>query len=291
MLNKSKRIAFLTIILLAVSTSFASQELLMNRNVHDKLSMQSSCQNNDVLIIVAMQEEAEPIINQLKLVEIEDLSLSPLSPKIFSGKYKNLHVTVATSNKSSRFRVNQVSTQPAAVLTYVLLKKYDPCYVMNIGTAGAFKSKKAIIGDVYIGNETFYFDREIPVPGYENYGFYRLETHSISHKIQRRLGFKVGAVATGSTFVTTPDILRKIDTAGGTVKDMESAAIAEISDQFGKNIIVLKSVTDYIDHHENNSVDFVNNLRKAAATLNTATLAVLDYLSSLEYPTIKQSAE
>jgi 5'-methylthioadenosine nucleosidase len=122
-----------------------------------------------VLIVIAMEAEAAPLLEKLKLSIIP--SVAKNSPCLmYSGCYKGCTVSVVTNGKSSKFGVDNVGTVPAALTTFLAINQLSPDLVINAGTAGGFKKKGAAIGDAFICTHMMNHDRRIPIPGFTEYG-------------------------------------------------------------------------------------------------------------------------
>lgn len=122
-----------------------------------------------VLIIIAMEAEAAPLLKKLNLSTVP--SAYKNSPfQIHSGLYNGCTVSVATNGKCSKFGVDNVGTVPAALSTFLAVSQLNPDLIINAGTAGGFKSKGAAIGDAYICSHMMNHDRRIPIPGFTEYG-------------------------------------------------------------------------------------------------------------------------
>lgn len=67
---------------------------------------------NHILIVIAMEAEASPLIQHLNLKD-EVISAFPASPhKTVTGFYKQVKITVVTNGKCSKFNVDNVGTTP-----------------------------------------------------------------------------------------------------------------------------------------------------------------------------------
>jgi 5'-methylthioadenosine nucleosidase len=122
-----------------------------------------------VLIVIAMEAEAAPLLEKLKLSIIP--STAKNSPcLLYSGSYKGCTVSVVTNGKCSKFGVDNVGTVPAALTTFLAINQLSPDLVINAGTAGGFKKKGAAIGDAFICTHMMNHDRRIPIPGFTEYG-------------------------------------------------------------------------------------------------------------------------
>jgi hypothetical protein len=70
---------------------------------------------NRILILVAMEAEAQPLLDALQLSKVP--AKVPFAPfQVFSGSYKGHHVTVVTNGKDARFKVDNVGTTPGMLM-------------------------------------------------------------------------------------------------------------------------------------------------------------------------------
>jgi hypothetical protein len=73
-----------------------------------------------VLIIIAMEAEAEPLMNHLNLTKIPNKI--PFAPfELHQGEYKGKQLTVVTNGKDARFKVDNVGTTSGKFLTRWLI--------------------------------------------------------------------------------------------------------------------------------------------------------------------------
>lgn len=57
-----------------------------------------------------------------------------------------------------------MGTVPAAVTAYLAVHEFKPDLVISVGTAGGFKARGAVIGDVFLATAFANHDRRIPIP-------------------------------------------------------------------------------------------------------------------------------
>ena len=64
---------------------------------------------NHVLVLIAMESEAQPLLSHLSLSPIDsNIAFSPF--KIYSGKYKDITISVVTNGKDAKLGVDNVGT-------------------------------------------------------------------------------------------------------------------------------------------------------------------------------------
>lgn len=64
-----------------------------------------------VLIMIAMEAEAQPLLDHLKLEQVP-VKVSFARFLVYTGQYKGKQLTVVTNGKCSRFNVDKVGTTP-----------------------------------------------------------------------------------------------------------------------------------------------------------------------------------
>lgn len=231
-----------------------------------------------ITMIVAMKQEAAPLIEKLGLTETNDIN--PLLPcKNFAGEYKNLSINLVTNGSDSVHGVENVGTQPATLAAYEALRLLSPDLVINAGTCGGFSDKGCKIGDVYIGERIRFFDRRIPMgEHYEAYGDGNFQCQ-LAVDLARKLGLPTSIVCTGNSLDMSPTdeaILRQESVVN---KEMEAAAIAWVASHYQTPLVAVKSVTDLMDSEHGTAEEFASNLALASGNLQKEVLKLLDLLA------------
>ena len=142
------------------------------------LGQASAQTKKDVIVAIAMESEASPFIEHLKLTNDADFFPSGSPFQAFTGDHGDCSVTVVTSGKDSVYEtgVDNVGTVPAAVATFLALQKIpDTKVLINAGTCGGFGRQGAYIGDVYVTKAVANHDRRIDIPGFAEYGEGRMD--------------------------------------------------------------------------------------------------------------------
>jgi 5'-methylthioadenosine nucleosidase len=122
-----------------------------------------------VLVIIAMEAEAAPLLAHLGLAEVA-MEAANAPCKLHTGMVDGLSVSVVTNGKCSVHGVDLVGTSPAALTTFLAVNQVQPDLIINAGTAGGFKAKGAAIGDAFVSTNVRHHDRRIPIPGFTEYG-------------------------------------------------------------------------------------------------------------------------
>lgn len=229
-----------------------------------------------ILIIVAMADEAAPTVRSLGLQKQEGFKRFPF--EVHRGEFEGKEIMLVTSGKDRRTNADNVGTQVASAMASVCIREFEPDLVMNIGTAGGFKSAGGEIGSVYTGTKLQYHDHRIPVPGFEDYAKGDYEAAIPEHVKDM---YPAAIVSTGSSIDITDrerEQLSKQAEKMPVVKEMEATAIAQVCSWSDVPLLVLKSITDLIDGGEPSHEEFVRNLKKASDALHDAAMAVLKKL-------------
>lgn len=234
----------------------------------------------NVVIAVAMEEEASPFVSHLGL-EADDDFFPPETPfKAFRGDHKGCALTVVTNGQDSVYGtgMQNVGTVPASLATFLALQKAkDTDLLVNAGTCGGFGAKGAAVGDVYVTTGVAHHDRRIPIPPYVPYGVGALECTPAAG-LAAVLGAKTGVCTTGNSLDSVEadnELMRANDAS---VKDMEAAAIAWTCALHNTPHFGIKVVTDIVDGDKPTEEEFMENLASAAKSLQTALPKVIDYV-------------
>jgi 5'-methylthioadenosine/S-adenosylhomocysteine nucleosidase len=186
-------------------------------------------------------------------------------------------LVAAIAGTHPRYQVDSIGTISAALLTSSLLERYRPARLVNAGTAGGFEARGAQVGDVFLGAEVVVFhDRRIPLPGFEAMGRAHLPVWC-DRALATKLGLKVGVVSTGDSLDCTPEDLAQLTALDAEVKEMEAASIAWVCERHGVPLLLLKAITDLVDHPSPTSEQFVQNLSLAVARLTDALEALVEH--------------
>ncbi|PKI52928.1 hypothetical protein CRG98_026759 [Punica granatum] len=93
-----------------------------------------------ILIIIAMQTEALPVVNKFQLVEDPNTVFPEGVPWVrYHGVYKDLNINLIWPGKDPSLGVDSVGTVSASLVTYASIQALQPDLIINAGTAGGFK--------------------------------------------------------------------------------------------------------------------------------------------------------
>ena len=199
----------------------------------------------------AMRGEAAPLMQAGEFSPIRPGTPDPYGFEFYRG-FTRLKdpVLVAVAGVDARHHVDAIGTLHAGLLSQTVILEFGPKLLINAGTAGGFHSRGGAIGDVYLGrNPVVFHDRRINLPGgFVGFG----EGHRpVLHEpdIASRFGLKTGTVSSGDSLDCTPEDMKHLIRLGASIKEMEAAAIATVCEAHRIPLVLLKSITDIVDHH------------------------------------------
>lgn len=231
---------------------------------------------NRILVIMAMQAEAQPIIKELNLKQTGRIEL--LNADIYSGNALNTNINIVLNGKCRKYSVDQIGTQPATLIAHLGIEKLKPDLIINAGTAGGYKSNNAKVGDVYLSNKHVCFhDRRINIPGFDEFGIGYYPCLP-SEQLAKTLNTRIGIVTSGNSLDYTEADMQIIRKLNGEVKDMEAAAIAWIASIYNIPFLAIKSITDIVDGEKPTEEEFLQNLNYASDILSKKTIELLKHI-------------
>eukprot|EP00587_Corethron_hystrix_P007517 CAMPEP_0113302980 /NCGR_PEP_ID=MMETSP0010_2-20120614/3586_1 /TAXON_ID=216773 ORGANISM="Corethron hystrix, Strain 308" /NCGR_SAMPLE_ID=MMETSP0010_2 /ASSEMBLY_ACC=CAM_ASM_000155 /LENGTH=256 /DNA_ID=CAMNT_0000156899 /DNA_START=43 /DNA_END=813 /DNA_ORIENTATION=+ /assembly_acc=CAM_ASM_000155 len=240
-----------------------------------------------VVVSVAMEAEAKPFVEHLGL-KIDEGFFSSAAPFLaYRGIFnENCHITVVTSGKDNVHGtgVDNVGTVPGSLSTFLSLEKMkteapdEDLILINAGTCGGFGKAGADIGDVYITTESLSHDRRIPLGPFAEYGIGKVSSIGTENLKNHLVGSKHGVCTTGNSLDFHDTDMKIMMDNGAHVKDMEASGIAWSCALHGVPHFGVKVVTDIVDGDRPAAEEFMENLGKAAESLQNALPKVIDYV-------------
>ncbi|KAL7002598.1 Mutanase [Sarracenia purpurea var. burkii] len=232
-----------------------------------------------VVIIIAMQTEALPLVNKFQLEEDLDSVFPKGVPWVrYRGTYKDLNINIIWPGKDTVLGVDNVGTISAALVTYASVQALQPDLIINAGTAGSFKAKGASVGDIFLASDVAFHDRRIPIPVFDMYGVGLRQAFSTPNLL-KTLNLKVGKLSTGDSLDMSPQDEESLISNDATIKDMEGAAVAYVADLLKIPAIFVKAVTDIVDGEKPTAEEFLQNLAVVTAALDRAVAEVVDFIN------------
>lgn len=229
-----------------------------------------------VLVMMAMEAEARPIVDALGLSGIDDHPARFLPSRWFGDD----RTTLVVNGRDRVYGVDSIGTTVAAMATLVAVEHRPPTWIVSAGTAGGFVARGGHIGQVVLARgPIIHHDRRIPLDGFAEYGRGGFPTADLDH-VADRLGFTAGPCSTGDSLDAPAADLAAMAEHGTLAKDMEAAAVAYVARLAGVRFTALKVITDLVDGPEPTAEQFLANLRSAAETLADAVPRLVDELHS-----------
>ena len=242
-----------------------------------------------ILIEGAMNTETEILIRALK----NPVTYRELNYLFVAGIYKNYPVVIVRT---------EIGMANAAASTALAIKKFNPCAVINQGTAGGQDSALKI-GTVIIGEHSFdntayrtaysVADAGIDLTKQENIGTYAYDkttkkfqayTEYFADPTLFNIAFKVananknfnvvsGVIGTGNTWLECVDYVNFLhEKYGSSCEEMETNVAAQICQNAGVPFIGIRVLSDNVT----NSREYVPESAKVAQ--NFVLLVVEDYI-------------
>lgn len=231
-----------------------------------------------VAVIIAMEEEARPLLDLLELQRDQGRLIGPASAQVYSGAAYGLELHIICNGKCKVHGVDQVGTVPAALTAYLAMEAFKPDLVLTAGTAGGFAAQGGAVGDVYVSSSAMNHDRRIPIPGFREYGIGTYEAVPVPN-LTAELGLKTGVVSSGNSLDYTKQDMEAMVKSNVAVKDMEVAAIAWAADLYKTPWVAIKAITDIVDGDHPTNEEFLRNLAAAAQSLQKTLPLVLKFVA------------
>jgi len=232
-----------------------------------------------IALVMAMREEAMPIIEYFGLKKIDSGSMLKLQPlDIYSNEDESLILSL--NGKSKEYGVDNIGSQAATLNSYIVISNFHPDLVINCGTSGGFASKNTNIGDVFIAKDkVIYHNRRISIPGgYTEYGIGSFPVMD-SNKLAEIFDLKQGLISTGDAFDLSDADMATMTKNDVDIKEMEAAAVAWVCMLYNTDFTAIKSVTDFVDLPETTSELFLHNMELASNNLKTKIVDIVRYLT------------
>ncbi len=235
----------------------------------------------NIVILMAMHDEALPIVKALGLQENQQVMPNALPFRCFQSTSNlgssSLSITLIISGQDSRYQVDNIGCEAATLMAYQAISLFRPDLLISAGTAGGFASLGADIGTIYISDDYFVFhDRVVPLPGFEEAGIGRFPAANLK-QMASKLGFKTGVISTGSSLEKNLKDQLVLKRHQVVAKEMEAAAIAWVAMLHQVPVAAVKSITNLVDQDNQSEHEFVKNFDQAVGSLEIALLKVLRY--------------
>lgn len=205
-------------------------------------------------IIGAMEEEVALIRSQIS----DCVTSRDAGVEFYQGQLNGCPVVLLRSG---------IGKVAAALSTTLLLERFKPDQVVNIGSAGGFDPELRV-GDVVIGSQVAYHDVDVTAFGYPpgqlpgqplHFGCDQqlIELaerclHSVTHVRSAR-----GLICSGDVFMADPLRVARVRELFPEMQavEMEAAAVAQVCHQFGVPFVVVRALSDIAGQESSTSFD------------------------------------
>jgi len=233
----------------------------------------STAPKADILLQVAMRAEAQPIIDRESLQSLG--AVAPHCPaQAFTNTVAGRNVVLVAHGADPLHNCDRIGPIGAATTCAAALARFTPRLIVNIGTCGGFRSRGGAIADLHLPQRLAFHDQRVPIPGFREFARGEFQTPP-AEALRAELGALGGLCSSGGSLDATPQDRAILDELEARCKDMEAAAIAFSARDWGVPLLVLKCVTDLVDHPEAVQDAFLRNFHGATVQLAIATSVLL----------------
>lgn len=221
-----------------------------------QLTIPSQQAIHTILLVVALQDEANPILKKLNLQPLPPFGGLPM--KAYGGKVGNLSVYLVQNGADPRSKAENIGSQAATLSTYVGIQRFHPDLVISIGTAGAIEKNGAQLKQLYVSKKIYFFDRRIQVPDYKEYGLGDYSSPTLAPSMLAKTKLQPGIICTGDSFDENATDYQMMLQLGCHSIEMEAAGVAWASQLMHTPMLAIKGITDYAED-QNGIPQFLKN--------------------------------
>lgn len=225
-------------------------------------------------IIGAMDEEIEYLLQNM--THKKEVLIA--NTRFIEGKLRDKKVVLLQSG------IGKVNAAMAATIMH---ECFSPKYVINTGSAGGFSSNLEV-GDLVISNKVVYHDVDVTAFNY-SYGqvpqmppMFSADPKLVNQAESAAKKFEINAVtgliATGDAFMEDPERVAFIRGKFPMIlaSEMEAAAIAQVSYQYGKPFVIIRALSDIAG--KESSISFESFLKTAA---QNAAMIIIEMIENI----------
>ena len=218
------------------------------------------------MIGIIVAEEKELLAVKEIMTTIEEINIYE---KIFyKGSIENKNVVVVKSN------VGKVNS---ARVCQILIDRFNPSLVINVGTAGSVDNKLDI-GDIVVANKLVQYDFDVTPFGrkigeIENIGEH-IEVKKELLELFNDMNVNIGCIASGDKFIVKREEKDNIrNNFNALCIEMEGASIAQVCYLDNIPFLVIRSITDKLDG--SSKIDFETFLESSSKKVTSILKEVL----------------
>lgn len=214
-----------------------------------------------IAVLAAMTEEMAPLRNGAEVTEL------------YSNRVVRIQQTVG--EKPILLVQTGIGKVNAAVATALVIEKFHPSAIINIGSAGGFAANVRL-GDIVVATDCLHSDADATCFGYAPGQVPKMPpTYPADEKLlalARTLAdderfarlVRFGTVITSDAFMSDPELAKRLIATfpQAHAAEMESAAVAQAAYDMETPCLILRSISDIAG--DNAAETFDNNLELAA---------------------------
>lgn len=214
-----------------------------------------------IAVLAAMTEEIAPLRNGASVKEL----------------YSNRVVRIQQTEGDKPMLLVQtgIGKVNAAVATTLVIEKFHPSAIINIGSAGGFAANVRL-GDIVVGTNCLHSDADATCFGYAPGQVPKMppcfpadeKLLNLAHQLADLPEFsglvRFGTIITADSFMSSPQLAQQLITTfpHAHAADMEGAAVAQAAYDMDTPCLNLRSISDIAG--DNAAQSFDNNLEQAA---------------------------
>lgn len=229
-----------------------------------------------ILIIAAMEEEYQ---------EIEKLMHNKKADKYHFVKYH----TGTIHDKKVMLMLSGIGKVNATASLTAILNKFEISFIINVGSAGGVDSNYDVnVYDIVIAKKVCQHDVDLTfanrlpgvIPGLPQYYESEVNEKIFEELNENNLTYHYATIASGDQFVCDLNTINKITNNFEDVcaVEMEAGAIAQVAYMYQIPFVVFRSISDVINKHSDNQIQFEKYIEQAAKNSAIATSIALKYL-------------
>ncbi len=207
-------------------------------------------------IIIALKDEKKYLIKKIKN---KKYIFKKKNIKIISGKLSNKQIIIVESG---------IGKTLSSISSLILINKYKPKLIINIGAAGSLKKNINNL-DIVLAQKTQYHDIDLrcfkyklgELPNTPRYFIINKNKYKKIKNIfnEKNIKYKEGLIITGDQFINNKKkIIKEFPKAISL--DMECASIAHVCNIYKNPFISIKIISDELNN--NAKIDFKKNINK-----------------------------
>lgn len=216
-----------------------------------------------VLLVVAEEQEAQPIISKLHLHKIKN-AFAPLPMQAYQGSYAKKNIFLVLNGVDPINKVQNVGSQAATLSTYLGIHSFHPDLVISVGSAGGLEVNHARLNEIYYSRKIYFYDRRLPSPKGKKYGLGNYP--SITIPLLAKLGLQEGIVCSGDSFDNDVTDYARLMKFHCDAVDMEAAGVAWVSMLMHTPMFALKGITNFLGRGDIHT-EYRENLPKMTVRL------------------------